>query len=234
MHLRCAPPCWKGNRQGSGPDSKASRFSPSGRESRLPLAWVRVKFAAPTKLWLSFCGVPFGFSLKIKLKTVPALKHTYITYLYQYIHIYIYMNIIHIHTCVSLKVGAISKMAGLLLLPLNKPERGMRHFAQPAERRAASTEVEKEKPCTFSVYVDDKGPFELKRLETVGCGSKLNHQKNAYFSHGFHLPGFHFGYPILTHSHFGPNLSIFRSLVDGPKQKAGDQDQEAPSQDGST
>lgn len=43
----------EGHRQGSGPDSKASRFSPSGRESRLPLAWVRVKFAAPTKLWLS-------------------------------------------------------------------------------------------------------------------------------------------------------------------------------------
>ena len=29
-----------------------------------------------------------------------------------------------------------------------------------------------------------------------GCGSKLNHQGTAGFSHGFHLPGFHFGYPF--------------------------------------
>ena len=38
-------------------------------------------------------------------------------------------------------------------------------------------------------------------LQTYGCGSKLSHQGKACFSHGFHLPGFHFGYPFLTHSH---------------------------------
>ena len=32
-------------------------------------------------------------------------------------------------------------------------------------------------------------------------GSKLNHQETAGFSPCFHLPGFHFGYLFLTHSH---------------------------------
>ena len=35
----------------------------------------------------------------------------------------------------------------------------------------------------------------------MGSRSKLNHQGTAGFGHGFHLPGFHFGYPFLTHSH---------------------------------
>ena len=33
-----------------------------------------------------------------------------------------------------------------------------------------------------------------------GCGSKLNHQGTADLSPWFHLPGFYFGYPFLTHS----------------------------------
>ena len=33
-----------------------------------------------------------------------------------------------------------------------------------------------------------------------GYGSKLNHQGTAGFGPFFHLPGFHFGYPCLTHS----------------------------------
>ena len=41
-------------------------------------------------------------------------------------------------------------------------------------------------------------------LQPYGCGSKLNHQDHqgtADFSPWFHLPGFYFGYPFLTHSH---------------------------------
>ena len=34
-----------------------------------------------------------------------------------------------------------------------------------------------------------------------GCGSKLNYQGTAGCSPSFHLPGFHFGYIFLTHSH---------------------------------
>ena len=34
-----------------------------------------------------------------------------------------------------------------------------------------------------------------------GCGSKLNHWGTAGYSPCFHLPGFHFGYLFLTHSH---------------------------------
>ena len=32
-----------------------------------------------------------------------------------------------------------------------------------------------------------------QRVAICGYGSTLNHQGAAYFSHGFHLPGFHFG-----------------------------------------
>ena len=41
-----------------------------------------------------------------------------------------------------------------------------------------------------------------------GCGSKYNHQGTADFSLWFHLPGFHFGYAFLTHSHMNP-LAFF-------------------------
>ena len=34
-----------------------------------------------------------------------------------------------------------------------------------------------------------------------GCGSKLSQEGTAGFSLWFHLPGFHFGYLFLTHSH---------------------------------
>ena len=38
-------------------------------------------------------------------------------------------------------------------------------------------------------------------LLVFGCGSKLNNWGYASFSLWFHLPGFHFGYAFLTHSH---------------------------------
>ena len=37
-------------------------------------------------------------------------------------------------------------------------------------------------------------------LESRPIGSKFNHQGTTGFSSWFHLPGFHFGYPFLTHS----------------------------------
>ena len=47
-------------------------------------------------------------------------------------------------------------------------------------------------------------PADLVRTSGVpfGYGSKLNHQGTAGLSPCFHLPGFHFGYLFLTHSHF--------------------------------
>ena len=38
-----------------------------------------------------------------------------------------------------------------------------------------------------------------------GYGSKLNHKKTAGFSPCFHLLGFHWGYPFLTHTQMEPN-----------------------------
>ena len=43
-----------------------------------------------------------------------------------------------------------------------------------------------------------------------GCGSKLSHQGTAGFSLWFHLPGFHFGYLFLTHSHTMLTHSVFQ------------------------
>ena len=42
------------------------------------------------------------------------------------------------------------------------------------------------------------------------CVSKLNHQGTAGFSPWFHLPGFHVGYPSLTHRQIAsPSISSF-------------------------
>ena len=41
-------------------------------------------------------------------------------------------------------------------------------------------------------------------ISSLGSGSKLNHQGTTGFSPWFHLPGFHFGYLFLTHSHLAP------------------------------
>ena len=43
----------------------------------------------------------------------------------------------------------------------------------------------------------------------LGCGSILNHQGTADVSPCFHIPGFHFGYLLLNHSHFVECVSIF-------------------------
>ena len=39
-----------------------------------------------------------------------------------------------------------------------------------------------------------------------GYGSKFNHRGTAGFRTGFHLPGFHFGYLLLTHSEMTPGV----------------------------
>ena len=48
------------------------------------------------------------------------------------------------------------------------------------------------------------------RWKHMGCGSKLNHQGTAGFSPCFLLPGFHFGYHFLTHSHINGLAVGFR------------------------
>ena len=52
---------------------------------------------------------------------------------------------------------------------------------------------------------------------SFGYESKLNHQTTASLSPWFHLPGFHFGYPCLTRSHFCQRNSKWRAgdTVDG-------------------
>ena len=45
------------------------------------------------------------------------------------------------------------------------------------------------------------GKLLLPHGVPCGCGSKLTQQRTAGFSPWFHLPGFHFGYFFLTHSH---------------------------------
>ena len=52
-----------------------------------------------------------------------------------------------------------------------------------------------------------------------GCGSKLNHQGTPGFNPGFHLPGFHFGYPFLTHI-AGCLLEPQDAVADDPYQLA--------------
>ena len=44
--------------------------------------------------------------------------------------------------------------------------------------------------------------MEVHGTTRLGYGSKQNHQGTAGFSLWFHLPGFHFRYAFLTHSHF--------------------------------
>ena len=46
-------------------------------------------------------------------------------------------------------------------------------------------------------------PLGAQSSSPSGYGSKLNQQGTAGFSHCFHLPGFHFRYLFLTHSHLG-------------------------------
>ena len=77
---------------------------------------------------------------------------------------------------------------------------------------------------TGALTAGDSGGFEdhqdaEEQWEPSGCGSKLSHQGTAGFSSWFHLPGFHFGYLFLTHSHLGlngtpkmPSLLLLASL----------------------
>ena len=63
-------------------------------------------------------------------------------------------------------------------------------------------------------------------LGPSGYGSKLNHQGIAGFGPCTHLPGCHFGYPFLTHTHLLPGVpepvrSVARSL---PRPGAGLED----------
>ena len=51
-----------------------------------------------------------------------------------------------------------------------------------------------------------KGLMSLKAKYRYG--SKLNHQGTAGFGPCFHLPGFHFGYIFLTHSHMSPKILV--------------------------
>ena len=44
-------------------------------------------------------------------------------------------------------------------------------------------------------------PTSAQAHESYGYGSKLNHLELEGFSADSHLPGFHFGYLLLTHSH---------------------------------
>ena len=48
---------------------------------------------------------------------------------------------------------------------------------------------------------------------TLGYGTKFSHQGTAGFSPWFHLPGFHFGYPFLTHSHFNLKVKGLKTLI---------------------
>ena len=62
---------------------------------------------------------------------------------------------------------------------------------------------EREVPPDWLRYASQQLPPSTQRAELCvhGCGSKLNHQGTAGCSPCFLLPGFHFGYPFLTHSH---------------------------------
>ena len=61
----------------------------------------------------------------------------------------------------------------------------------------------------FVMILADRRTSKLLRQELCQCpfgyGSQLDHQGTAGFSLCFHLPGFHFGYLFLTHTHlFSP------------------------------
>ena len=50
-------------------------------------------------------------------------------------------------------------------------------------------------------YVRHPGGLSHATGPRAGCGSKLNHHGPTGFQPFFHVPGFHFGYIFLTHSH---------------------------------
>ena len=59
---------------------------------------------------------------------------------------------------------------------------------------------------TKEVMIDDKlvtmQAAHFSGVPLFGCGSTFHHWGTAGLSPWFHLPGFHFGYPFLTHRHF--------------------------------
>ena len=67
--------------------------------------------------------------------------------------------------------------------------------------------VKEAKAMVKILYLGDPGSDFYLRFWTFGCGLKLNRQRAACFSAGLYLPGFHFGYPFLTHSHLFPRIS---------------------------
>ena len=59
----------------------------------------------------------------------------------------------------------------------------------------------------------DPGPEPVAEGQAIQYGSRVNQQGTAGFSPWFHLPVFHFGYPFLTHIHFGASASFMTTLV---------------------
>ena len=77
-------------------------------------------------------------------------------------------------------------------------------------------------PLSFVVYPLSSGSRRAENCTQTsvipfGHGSKLNHQGTAGVGPCFHLPGFHFRYIFLTHSHFLNRLSgAFRGMAPAP------------------
>ena len=79
-------------------------------------------------------------------------------------------------------------------------------------------------PGYFPVEHPNVGCQSLSYFQNRGCDwpceyePKQNHQGTAGFSPWFHLPGFHFGCPFLTHSHAGSIKFAFDRPPPSPGQ----------------
>ena len=56
-------------------------------------------------------------------------------------------------------------------------------------------------PKLIGLWLHESQNLGMGQNHMGNYGSNLNHQGTAGFSLWFHLPGFHFGYLFLTHSH---------------------------------
>ena len=83
-------------------------------------------------------------------------------------------------------------------------------------------EVFQYSPCYKHFSWESQIPGCNSAKQEYGCGSILSHQGTAYFSPCVHLPGFHFGDLILTHSHiFMLHRVLFAHLHSLGKSAAG-------------